>query len=340
MEKKSVFKTVVDSIWKEVHDTPEKTIKEASVEIGDLTDLMIETDMTNVEVKLHNQDRVDMVLESFAEGPELEHDFDDHQGRIYAKRSDQKKRNFHFGFLPACRLQVTVPADVAERWSVKTTSGNIQMGEIQAEVIALQATSGNIELAEINAPEISLKASSGNMQMHHIQCDQAEVILSSGNMNILNLKTNSLLLKASSGNMRLEQIRVGDKVECKLSSGHIRGENIQAAEWTVKLSSGHAKIHGFSGHAMGRISSGKLDFGVKGDSSLDLTSTSGHISVTFEETPDAAFNISAPPENISTNLSFEHVHRQGARQTAVIGNGTQSFKLKTSTGRIRISDSR
>ncbi|WP_217587248.1 DUF4097 family beta strand repeat-containing protein [Lentibacillus saliphilus] len=357
MVRGNILKTVVESLRKGVEQTYEKTVKKASIDPQNVLEFVIETDMVNVDVQMHNARTVDVMLESFEGGPELDYQFDRERGVISALVPSQSKNIFRVINQPQCRLNIMVPHGLANKWNVAATSGNVHLHSIQTEAIHIKGSSGNIKVTDLNATDCSIKASSGNVKivnstLNHlsfkvssgntyvedVSCDVTDGQSTSGNLKLLNFHGHQAQLKGSSGNIQLQQIHVKEDVGCLVSSGNMKGEDVHVGHLSAEASSGNVKMDNFKGRATGNVGSGSIHFNVLESSSLQLETRSGNVQVTYVGVnPDASFDLVAPANSVTTTVPFNFKQQQTDRLSAVSGNGTYAVQLKTKHGRIKVN---
>lgn len=147
---------------------------------------------------------------------------------------------FYFGFMEQCSYDVYIPKTYAgslnikavsrdvevndslkfEEFMISTTSGDIKMGNIQANNIKIDSISGDIKLKQVNSPMLALKTVSGDIFVESSN-SKVEAKTTSGNIEIQKIE-GSVQLSSVSGNIKSEDFKVLGASKIKTTSGDVK----------------------------------------------------------------------------------------------------------------------
>ena len=192
------------------------------------------------------------------------------------------------------------------------TCGRVEIGlpEKYSGELELHAGSGDIELDGVSTIEaLSVAAGSGSVSLENVSClGDISVSTSSGELRADGLEARSFRAESSSGDVELADVSCQNEMEIKASSGDITLDGCTADEYRLRASSGDisvadgdfesAELETTSGDITARFRGGMEDYSIRsgttsgdntlperldgGDRRLDVTTTSGDISVYFD----------------------------------------------------------
>ena len=109
----------------------------------------------------------------------------------------------------------------ASQISIKSSSGNQkEISRLQADSITVTASSGNIFVDQILTKDAKLTTTSGNINIQNLDCTQASLSASSGNIKVSDGLTKNITLKATSGTISAKNL-LADSFDVSTSSGTI-----------------------------------------------------------------------------------------------------------------------
>ena len=151
------------------------------------------------------------------------------------------------------------PLRAAKRIAVKCTSGEIKIDNAMADTVTLQSTSGKIEAGPIDAQEFTAECTSGDIKLEAVKADSAKV-------------------KTTSGDIRLSARNVGGPVRLETVSGDIEAALYApagAVEFHTVSGDVEASVSPLAGPLKGRTVSGDMEVSVRGPVRASLVTRGG-----------------------------------------------------------------
>ncbi|SHG54974.1 Putative adhesin [Ornithinibacillus halophilus] len=353
--KESLFSRVVKAAVNTVNDKP--VVQKETVHVNKLNMLDIDTSSVNVKILIHEEQQIDVLLETYEDGPKLS--VNDSKERVEISAKTERQISFSlFKNLPTCKMTVKLPRDIAAHWKVQTGSGKVTANGILADTVFFGANSGMVNISDVKANKLELKASSGRIIATNIKVDQLNYTVSSGvadfdsiygdiqgsansgAISMRNINSEILDVRASSGNINLEDLQ-SKKVTAKANSGTIYINRIAVEDADTTISSGNIKVFKLDGNLTGHANSGNINVELTGDSALDLRVGSGNIDVEVDvQTLNAAFDLRTNSGDIMADIPLEVENKLDRKTTGVVGEGNRPIKLQSRSGNIRIKDRR
>lgn len=219
----------------------EQIIQENTIEAGHMPELAINSDIANITFLTHDKQQVNIVLETYEKGPELQVNVVNEKLEINARV--QKERRIGIIVQPkSCKLEVKLPKNFADHYTIQTSAGNISAADLVFNQAFLKTGAGNIRLENMNATKVELESGAGNIKVKSI--DSVIFLAESGAGNIEgSLCTGSITARTGSGNVRFT---VNGEQDLKMKSGagninvlFTRPENLNA---TIKASAGLGNV--------------------------------------------------------------------------------------------------
>ena len=199
-------------------------------------------------------------------------------------------------------IQIRVPMDT--RVDLKTSSGKLELEQIDTDEIRLESTSGKIQAEDLSAANVITKSTSGAIDINNCRA--------------------SISLKSTSG-----------KISLRDGSGNISANSSSGGQMFVVImgnidaqsTSGKITIHNQTGILTLKATSGALegsDVHLKGDSSF--TTSSGRISFDFiNDIDEFSFDL-------NSNYGMLNVGQSKARGRLVFGSGKIKITGKSTSG--------
>ena len=219
----------------------------------------------------------------------LEYEISEEKGVLSVKRKRDIRNNISFGIdFTDTSFHVYLPKDYNGDLSVSTSSGSINLSEINAKNIDLNSSSGSIHSEDINGNTILSHSSSGSQRFSDIDAASLTCETTSGSQRLSNVSADSVLCDASSGSTHLENV-ASDSVSIDTTSGSIRFQNLKADQIYILATSGS-----ISGSIDGKesdysisssVTSGSCNLNDRnsGSKELKVKATSGSINISFED---------------------------------------------------------
>lgn len=163
----------------------------------------------------------------------------------------------------------------------------------------LDNVSSDNDISGLTAGRVTLTSTSGNLNLNDIEADEFSAKLTSGEVKADQVKASKdARFELTSGNVKLSTIEAAD-ITLKLQSGDVKVEDIQG-DINASLTSGNLKINGLSGEGTIRMKSGNIDLVQNTAANLDIETISGNIKVTAASDFAGFFDAQAVSGNVRT----------------------------------------
>lgn len=179
-------------------------------------------------------------------------------------------------------IEIYVPVDCDASYDLRTASGDLRS-----------------DLA-IDAPEFSLKLLSGDVSLTSLETENAQIDLTSGSLSMDRLIATKSLIDTKSGDIKIGEFESNAEI-------HILSGDVAITSFTnqlnMNLSSGDIMITSFSGSGNIHTTSGSINLQiVEPNGDLDISSTSGDVSVMLSEEAAYRFDLNTVAGDITTNI--------------------------------------
>ncbi|MBO4310819.1 MAG: DUF4097 family beta strand repeat protein [Lachnospiraceae bacterium] len=292
-----------------------KKIVEDKVSINSFDELYVDTNSTDVTVKLGDENSVYYKLPEY-----LVPEITEENKKLSVVTKQNNDKSFVFMSFPGnyeSFIVITADEDTLKKISVKTSSGDLNISDLSLEGsiskfsgdlnltnakgsndIMIKSSSGDITVDNCDFTTVNIKQSSGDTEIKKVDCDYMEIVSSSGknslddcNIEELNLDTssgskvviNSNIKKITnngvSGSIELEKTQV-QYIDSDTSSGGTRLNiigNSDDYDYEIKVSSGDISIDGeeIKGHSYNKDNSAQ--------NKIRIESSSGDVEIDFSE---------------------------------------------------------
>ena len=303
------------------------------LEKADLRKLEVMTGSADINVFIHDKPFIDIVLDTYENGPQLNirHDRDT---AVIETIGGTGPRFFAFNHPPEC-LQIKVPMNVAEEWYIKSGSGDVDIPKMLTNSFHIKVGSGDVDLSSLKAKEATLIASSGDMMIHDVVTDTLQVSTTSGDTLLRKVKSNHVTGTSTSGEIEIMDI-YSEKLIVKVTSGDISITDAQVEIVDLACTSGDVEAENVkASKAFLRATSGDVDYTYVDDCTIHGTVTSGDMNIICRnKQPNASIILRTSSGDVHTNVR-EHIHQQSDRYiSGVIGKGEYTIQLESSSGDI------
>lgn len=119
-------------------------------------------------------------------------------------------------------LVVEVPERL-ESLTIKTISGDMQLGGFGSRELLLSSTSGDIEMETVRADSLTVQTTSGDVEMEAVRADNLTVQTTSGDLTLKAVNAGQLKVKSTSGDLSLHDVEA-ESWESQTVSGDTEGE--------------------------------------------------------------------------------------------------------------------
>ena len=259
--------------------------KEENIDLTDIEKLKIELDSSDVNVFFTEESELKVIQYSYKE---LKGDEEFKVDKTSSNITIRKKNNIHFSFFYVNKivLDVYIPkmyekeldisavsGDIKTNENLKfdnlkiySTSGDIEMGDIQAQNINVETVSGEIDLQKLESNKIRLKTVSGDISVESAK-GEIEAKSVSGNIDIENIDGN-VELSSTSGDIESKDFKITGKSMVKSTSGNIRMDINDESNCQIKAKSTSGNIE---------FPNGRNVMGQEPYVELNVQTTSGNI---------------------------------------------------------------
>lgn len=222
-------------------------VKEESADITeDIKRLVIDCESMDVRVVTGDTDQITVSQYSPEDIDESEKfTLEASSSEITIRQKDRDYYFFlHFGLFNENRLEVTIPADYAKDFSIKTVSGDVSLdSDLKLATLTIKQTSGDFTSLRIEAPTVTYSSTSGNVDFGELIAESYECTTVSGDLHADYIK-GSGSFKLTSGDVRMGTVEGGEFSVSGVSTD-VRVESL-TAKGRIKLTSGDVTIGSFT----------------------------------------------------------------------------------------------
>lgn len=280
--------------------------KQESVNSEEITKVFLETSSIGVSVAPIDGDDITVTLDGKVSKKlkdNLKLIVEEKGEHLIIRTEMENKIQSSFGInILNVKLDVRLPQKYYEQLEIKTSSGKINVENVESDGAIVQSSSGAIDISNLKVQ------------------NQLKVVASSGRINVVDSGANTLNATTSSGSITLQELTTNDT--------------------EISASSGRVKLGNVSGNINTATSSGSITVEnkqVTGD--IVVKSSSGRVKVTFEETPESlAINFRGSSGSGKVNLEGVNYERNEKNEViGVIGTGEYRLDVKTSSGSFHLN---
>lgn len=315
--------------------------------------LEVSTEEVEVEIRTHDRNKIDIVLETYEHGPALETRQTEDTLEITATESDS---HHFFKNSPATRLVVTVPDRLWGSLSIDTESGEISVIGMNVSRFGIKTYSGELKIENIQVDEGKLKTSSGGIGFRKVDTQSFSFAAASGEVSLTDvngkiygqtqsgpitvhqLKGAELDLKTRSGGIELHDAKV-ENASFRTTSGKIDIEKLSADETLFNTRGGDVNLRDFHGEVRGSTTSGEVELNVT-DVGRDIRveTESGDITLRQNERSwNAELKLYTVLGRVDVGVDIRQTSTQEKnRFEGIIGSGDGNIDLKSQSGDIEL----
>ncbi|MHA6253305.1 DUF4097 family beta strand repeat-containing protein [Oceanobacillus sp. CAU 1775] len=219
----------------------EPVIQENTVKVSQIKEFEIHSDIVNIEFIIHDKAQVDITLETFEKGPELQMSLVNDRLVVEAE-IPQKKRILNIRSGEYAKLEIRLPEDFAEHYKIKSATGNIKAKNLIFETMLMKTGAGNIDATNFHGKDIELRTGAGNIFVENIDSNRLEVDTGAGSVNGKSC-SGKIVAKSGAGNVRF-QVAGNQDLEMKSGAGnvHVDFMNLEELNATIRANVGLGNI--------------------------------------------------------------------------------------------------
>ncbi|MFC0301985.1 DUF4097 domain-containing protein [Virgibacillus soli] len=329
----------------------ERKVVSETIAISSIKKFHVVSKEVDIRIFPHDNPEIDIVLQTYEDGPDLAISSEGESIEITVRNQEHGNRSIlSIHRYLSCRLTIKLPRECVEQWNIQTTSGNVEIEKIVAERLKISSRSGDLKLRDLLIANVNIKGTSGDMNCEYIKSDKISVSASSGNITLsevygdveggvtsgniraMAIRGTEVSFQATSGNVKLHDIQA-EKLVCSATSGSILGENVHVGLLRTKLTSGDMKFIHFCGQVVGNSSSGNMKCQMDEIRPLDMTSTSGDITIHLggKDLP-SQLDMKTNSGDLVTNLPLRLIRKSNKHITGIMEDGTHPITVQSTSG--------
>ena len=259
--------------------------KEEKIDLTDIEKLKFELDSSDVNVFFTEESELKVIQYSYKE---LKGDEEFKVDKTSSNITIRKKNNIHFSFFYVNKivLDVYIPKMYEKELDINDVSGDIKTNDnLKFKDLKIYSTSGDIEMGDIEADNINIETVSGQIELKKLESDVTKLKTVSGDISVESAK-GEIEAKSVSGNIEIEKI--DGNVELTSTSGDIESQDFKiTGKSIIKTTSGNVDMYinkESNCQIKAKSTSGNIDFpegrnviGQEPYIELDVQTTSGDI---------------------------------------------------------------
>lgn len=214
--------------------------KEEKIDIKDIEKVEVEFDLSDLNVFFTEEEQIRVVQYSTTELKENEL-FKVDKSSSNIAISKERDRGFHFFYINLTSFDIYIPKTYEKSLEIKAVSGDIRTNDsLKFKNLTIHSTSGDIEMSDVEADNINIETVLGNIKLQNLSKDEIKLKTVSGDIEIESIKGN-IEAKTTSGDIEIEEIE--GKIQLTSTSGNIKSNNfIITGKSKVKTTSGNVKM--------------------------------------------------------------------------------------------------
>src|SRR5699024_1067077 len=142
-------------------------------------DLEVQADIADVHFIVHEKKKVEIKLETFEKGPELQVHMVNNRLEINAGLPREIKTIFNWK-APNCKLEIKIPAEFAAYCQVNTSTGSIKARNLLFETMTMKTGAGSITAENFHGKALVLKSGAGSIKVENIDTEVLETDTGAG----------------------------------------------------------------------------------------------------------------------------------------------------------------
>ena len=228
-------------------------------------------------------------------------------------------------------LRLEIPAGIPVV-RLHTTSGDLNIREIQTDELETQCTSGDQHIDAIGCRKLSGRTQSGNLEVSGIRMNVREntemnLHTTSGDLELQRISAARVRIGAASGDLRVEQLET-EELNVQTSSGELELENVQCTKAVLRSGSGDMDLQNIRGRELSaETGSGEVELQADMET-IDIKTGSGDIDL--EVGSDARqIRLAAGSGDVCLNMGKV----EGASIVTQTGSGDVCVKGHEASGR-------
>ena len=254
-----------------------KNIVEDTVQINPFSELYLESDASNIIIKLGNENKV-----SYRTVEELVPEITENDDRLSIISKRKTTFDFNMGFNNNQYIEIEVNEAGLKNLNVIVASGDVSIEDLDIEGM-IKSSSGDIAIVNCKeGKDIELKNSSGSITLTDANFENITHKQSSGDTEFERVEAKTVIMGQSSGSTEIYSLKA-DSLESRVTSGSCKISNSEVPDLSIHVTSG--QINGkfiVSDNIYLHATSGDVNFEIEGkenDYNYAIKATSGDIKI-------------------------------------------------------------
>ncbi len=236
------------------------------------------------------------------------------------------------------RIEVSLPKSYTGELVIRTASGDISLRGLEAlEKLVGSTSSGDIEIDQIQTKVYSLEATSGDIEAGQLT-GEGTLEASSGDIEIGKIVGAKHKIKTSSGEIEVDSIE-GD-IRINTTSGDIAINQLVSANYSLTSSSGEIEVKNLSGTSEGEVetTSGNIEVTYKQlTGKVGINASSGNVQVDLSKDFEGEIEASVSSGDIKGNVDFNYKAEDKKQAEVIMGDATKAkLSIETTSGNIDV----
>lgn len=227
---------------------------------GDFSSITIGDDTTSIDFALSKDESCQMVC---YEDKRVKHSATVKDGTLTIRTVDTRKWYDHIGlsfttphmtvYLPkpqyaallvTCTTgNITIPKDFAfETVDLSVSTGQVACYAPASEEMNIKTTTGSIRVENVSVGALDLSVTTGGIKVSSIHCEgDVNVGVTTGRAELTDVSCKGLISNGTTGGIILHNVIASESISIKRSTGDVTFDGSDAAEISVKTSTGNVK---------------------------------------------------------------------------------------------------
>ena len=215
--------------------------KEENIDLTDIEKLKIELESSDVNVIFTEENELKVIQYS---NKELKGDEEFKVDKSSSNITIREKNKIHFSFFNINKivLDIQIPKNYEKELDINTVSGYIKTNDnLKFKNLKVHSTSGDIEMGDIEADNINIETVSGDINLKKLENNVTKLKTVSGDISVESAK-GEIEAKSVSGNIEIEKI--DGNVELTSTSGDIESQDFKiTGKSIIKTTSGNVDMY-------------------------------------------------------------------------------------------------
>ncbi len=209
---------------------------------------LVDTDYKNISVTTDTADIEFVISDSTkvvcCEEINAKHSVEVKDGTLFVKLIDERKWHEHIGInFGTPKITVYIPKAEYGTVSVKTSTGNITLGDFSAESLDLSVTTGKVTLSDLTCKgDVNVKVSTGRTNITDVTCKN---LITSGNTGDVALKnvvaTEKFSVERTTGDVKLDGCDA-DEIFIETDTGSVTGTLLSEKVFVAHTDTGRIDV--------------------------------------------------------------------------------------------------